>query len=266
MVIIHHLYKLPLFPFFGIEIMSLGKAGVIFFVFISGALLYLSKNEFRGSADILKFYYRRALRIYPALWLSILMAIIFYPDGLKQQTLESMIVQLTGTIVYNKTVYGMYAVLYNQMAWFVGLIVPFYIAYPLILKFIKKSPYITLFISIFITAFITVYFHRSINIGTPETYVMYFVFGVFVAHKDLYTKAINSDKNIIFLSDLAFYMFLTNMIIIGHLGYNTVMFFIALPIYSFVLMKADKMVKSKIDYIANVLYSYVTTKKSSAIY
>lgn len=266
MVIIHHLYKLPMFPFFGIETLSLGKAGVIIFVFISGALLYLSKNEFHGTPDILKFYYKRTLRIYPALWLSILMAIIFYPDGLKQQTLESMIVQLTGTVVYNKTVYGMYAVLYNQMSWFVGLIVPFYIAYPLILKFIKNSPYITLFISIFITVFSTIYFHRSINIGTPETYIMYFVFGMFIAHMGLYNKTVNTDKNLIFVSDLAFYMFLTNVIIIGHLEYNTVMFFIALPIYSFVLMKADNLVKSKIDYILNVLYSYVATKKSDVIY
>ena len=104
LVIVHHLFSLEYVPnpFFTIPYygpMQIGKLGVAMFVFISGAALEMSastKGTIFNRSNLLAWYGKRALRLYPAMWISCILALLMRPWLLMQQTSTTAIAQLTG--------------------------------------------------------------------------------------------------------------------------------------------------------------------------
>lgn len=238
----------------GYDYISIGKLGVILFVFVSGAVLYFSKSEFHNLKDVLNFYYKRIVRLYPAMYLSFILAILLRPDIIDKQTTTSLIVQLSGTLIYFPDILAPnWGTLLNPMSYFIGFIMVFYLLYPLIVTLIKKSPYITMFVSIMISVTSTLYFNENINSSMPAPYLMFFVFGIFIAHLGLYIKTENNDRHIAFLSDLSFYVFLVNSIILSTEAAKAFVFIYALiPFYAYILMHVDIMVKREIDHVLSL--------------
>ena len=131
----------------------------------------------------------------------------------------------------------------------------FYIVYPLIVTLIKKSPYVTMFVSIMISMISTLYFNENINSSMPAPYLMFFVFGIYISHLGLYIKKINNDKNIVFLSDLSFYVFLINSIMLSTGAANALVFLYTLiPLYAYILMRVDILFNREIDKTLSSLF------------
>lgn len=58
----------------------LGEIGVLLFLFISGVSLSLKEYNFLNKKEILDFYYKRLVRVYPATWISVLATLLLLPQ------------------------------------------------------------------------------------------------------------------------------------------------------------------------------------------
>lgn len=231
----------------GYENLPIGKIGVIIFVFISGALLYLTSEKMTFTvSNTFTFYYKRFLRLYPAMWSSFLIAIMFNPVIFQFQTLKYWLVQLSGTMVYfldfnNPNIWGH---LINPLTYFIGLIAGLNLVYPIIHNAIKNHPYHVLFGAIVISILSTTFYNITIYSGNPLAYLMYFVFGAYIAHFGIYpNNKIDSDNVIVFFSELSFYIFLTHTFILGYWWINPVLFIVLAVLLAYILMLIDEKVR-----------------------
>ncbi len=236
----------------GYETIPIGKIGVIIFVFISGALLYLTSEKMTFTINNIHiFYYKRFSRLYPAMWISFLIAIMFQPDILQFQTLKYWLVQLSGTMVYfldfNSPNISPYMI--NPLTYFISLIVGLYIMYPIIHNAIKKYPYYTVFGAVAISIMSTSFYHITIYSGNPLAYLMYFVLGVCVSHFGTYPRNMISHENVIvFFSDLSFYIFLTHVFILKFWQINPILFVVQAILISYMLMLVDGNIQDILRY------------------
>ncbi len=237
------------------ETLGIGKIGVILFVITCGSVQYISSKDINFDfKTILSFYYKKFIRLYPALWISFIIAIIVEPQFVYLQSLNDWVIQLSGTTVYFIDIKNeiVFLNLINPISYFISLIIGLYLIYPLIHKIIRQYPTLILFISVIISTISIQYLNIDINSGNPLAYFMYFVFGIYISNKELYPKNIIDNKNIIvFVSDLTFYIFLTHGCMLNYWlndvhGHNIFMFIISSILISLLLMKIDNIVQSKI--------------------
>ncbi len=246
--------SVPSFLFMG-ETLGIGKIGVILFVITCGAVQFISsqKTEFTIKNTLL-FYYKKFIRLYPALWFSFIIAIIVEPQYIKLQTLSDWIIQISGTTVYFKDITNQttFLTLINPISYFISLIIGLYLVYPLIHKIVKHYPDIVLLISILISAVAIQKYNIGINSGNPLAYFMYFTFGIYIVNKGYYPKTTISLKNfIVFISNLTFYIFLTHGCMLNYWlseshNYNIIMFVISSILISVLLMLVDNMIQLSI--------------------
>jgi hypothetical protein len=208
------------------ESLNIGKIGVLIFVTISGALLYISLKETEFTfKNVWSFYYKKVVRLYPALWMSFAVFIIADPQILQYQTLRLWLIQLSGTTVYFINIatpefydysarnWFFWRGLVNPISWFVSMIIGLYIMYPIIHNLINKNKYFS-FLTMLGAGIVSVVSHENhftFGSGNPLPYLMFFVFGVYIAKNGLYIKStIRTDSIIVFLSSLSFYVFLVH--------------------------------------------------------
>lgn len=131
MVVLSHTLKVGDIPF---DIDYLGILGNVLFFFISGYLIYLNNSSITSKKDVLHFYKKRILRIYPLYLLSfaIFVALSVFIGNIMQ--FGNISNYSPFEIVAN--VLGLQMVFYpsyitHMALWFIGMIIIFYLIYPI---------------------------------------------------------------------------------------------------------------------------------------
>ena len=211
LIVIQHIPQLAdintehfVLPVFGN--LGLGRIGVAMFVFTSGALLY---HSYPRVGDLGKYFWRRALRLYPAYWLSIILGMIFLASRWPEQNTLKIIDQFLGLTMYTPISQN---TLFNTVGWYIGMIMTLYLAYPLLARAFEKHAPITIIMVVFISII-----YRAVTYGHPmpvlalEWYyspisnIGFFVLGMATIKYGFYQKY-NNIKYVGFLADLSFYM------------------------------------------------------------
>jgi peptidoglycan/LPS O-acetylase OafA/YrhL len=202
-VLLDHLpdYKIP---FLGIFSPYFGRLGVGLFIFVSGYLMFLTNRSFHSNHDILEFYKKRALRIFPLYLIALLVFFVVY--GLLAPRLgfnPGMDFSLDNMIIHT---FGLQILLSPAYAtplltlYFIGLIVIFYLIYPFLIKFSKN---VKEFLLISLIPFIIFLFLRDFfTIIDDYFFKYYFVFIagiVFCYISSSGTKNENTKQNVKFL-------------------------------------------------------------------
>lgn len=228
-------------PFYGM--IHLGGIGVILFLIASGAALTYNQYNFNCVKNVLNFYYKRLVRVYPALWLTTLFTFLLLPSFIKDLDCIKLLEELTGFYYYfNKA-----TPVINSSIWFIGLIVILYIIYPLLNDIIRRYRYYG-FIAIFIISMTT----RIYLYNNPEflgyTSLFYFgvipnlwafCFGIFIMSINLYPKFESKSLIIKGLSNLSFYIYLLQFAIIPIYSLSKFLFLIEILFFSYVFMLTD---------------------------
>jgi peptidoglycan/LPS O-acetylase OafA/YrhL len=154
----------------------IGFIGISLFFFISGFSLYLSNKTIRNRRDVLRFYKKRALRIYPLYWVFVGVILISYRPPFSE------------TLIY---VAGLQALFYptvisNPIYHFISVILIFYLTFPLIVFFKGyKKMLIASLIPLLILITIKLYGQSdSLFLG----YYGLFVGGILARELDVYHK------------------------------------------------------------------------------
>ena len=184
LVVFSHTLRVGDLPF---DVTLLGKIGNAVFFFISGYLIYLNNSNIKLKSDICYFYKKRLLRIYPLYILAIvcgLLLSIFLNGHVAQSSFEIIVSILGLQMVF-------YPVLVHDpiLFWFIGMIVIFYIIYPIVMYLssgnIKK--YI-IYSSLFIGLMIPIKVFTGFIGGGVFEYYFVFVAGVIVAWTKLFSS------------------------------------------------------------------------------
>jgi peptidoglycan/LPS O-acetylase OafA/YrhL len=237
---------------------TIGNWGVILFILISGCVLeYTYGKKIRNVAS--KFNYRsfiekRLLRIYPAYWFSILLALLFNIGLISQ----------LGWIEYVRTLSGFYAFTtlsipqisalggpINPMGWFIGLIVCLYLLFPLISRFLAYAGFGGMTLIFFLSWFFVISLPSGyVGLSSywfPLARLFEFSLGIYIVQKGLNLKTANNSKAIRFLSDLSFPLFLVHapvlyILILAPRPYyeNIILYVIVVLILSLLVYQVDK--------------------------
>ncbi len=228
-------------PLYGM--IHLGGIGVILFLIASGAALTYNQYNFDVIKNILMFYYKRLVRVYPAMWLTTLFIFLVLPSFFKNIDYIKVLEELTGFYYYfNKDIPTI-----NSSSWFIGLIVILYILYPLLYYIIRKYGYYG-FIAIYTISMAThIYLYNNPGFfGYTNLFyfgvipnLWAFCLGIFIMSINLYPKF--ESKNIIIkeLSNLSFYIYLLQFAIIPFYSLSIPLFLIELLFSSYMLMLTD---------------------------
>lgn len=114
----------------------IAQIGLSLFFFISGFSLYYNNNSIGTFKDLINFYRKRLIRIYPLYWLAIIVTLICYSyfngflsvevgTGVSLQTLSLSLFGLQGFLSIDNQ---------NILFWFIGVILLFYLIFPLIIR------------------------------------------------------------------------------------------------------------------------------------
>lgn len=228
----------PSFTFNVLElyVFSPGGFGVTLFLIVSGCVLEYHKAVFRTMGDVKRFILKRALRIYPAYWVSLVFSIVLnvvYFMALGKNRLGSLTVwdyllQFSGFQVFT----GQWGGVINEVGWFVGLILCLYLLYPLLSRMFDKNLYWTL-------AFLYVFSIASRLLAqkyldpeglymaaywSPLSRVFEFRIGIFIVRAGLYPRLPTNWKPIAVLSDMSFYVFLIHLQLLYLFKVNELLF------------------------------------------
>jgi peptidoglycan/LPS O-acetylase OafA/YrhL len=223
-----------------------GGIGVILFLIASGAALTNSQYNFNGAKNILIFYYKRLVRVYPAMWLTILFIYLLFPSLFKNIEYMKLIQQITGFYYYfNKDI-----PVINSSLWFIGLIVILYFLYPLLYRIIRKYRCYG-FIAIFTISMASrIYLYKNPGFlgynslfyfgAIPNLWA--FCLGIFIVVINLYPKFESKNSVIKGLANLSFYVYLLQFAIIPFYNLSISLFLIELLFSSYMLMLTDNKV------------------------
>jgi peptidoglycan/LPS O-acetylase OafA/YrhL len=181
-----------------------GIIGLSIFFFISGFLLSQTDSVIKSMKDIKKFYMKKCIRIFPLYWVALASLIIIFglwqinpghvnPYNFSLDNLLLHFFGLQGIFPYNSI----------QSMWFVGVIVLFYLLYPIIV-YLSKNLFETFIVSsgILILLVILHVFLGLININGLLYYPV-FITGIFINQIAYSSKKIvdeNFLKKILFLN------------------------------------------------------------------
>lgn len=160
----------------------LGILGNGLFFFISGYLIYLNNPVIASKADILKFYRKRLLRIFPLYILALLLYVgIWTING---TILEYSIYEVVGLFL---GLQGIFYPVIPDVLWFIGTILIYYLLYPIIVYFSKNkiSKYI-LFSIIAIGILVVLKVITGVFDGRVFAYYFIFVAGVLASWLNIF--------------------------------------------------------------------------------
>lgn len=138
--LLHALVFLPVYPFQKSELfrqihqlmpMQLGAAGVTFFFVLSGFIIYWS---FRPGSSVPRFYWRRALKIYPTHLVAAIALILVASVPLTRPVVWAPNLALIHTWVPRWTTVGGL----NVPSWSLAAEILFYLSFPLLLPLVRR--------------------------------------------------------------------------------------------------------------------------------
>jgi peptidoglycan/LPS O-acetylase OafA/YrhL len=176
--------------------------GLNIFFFISGFLLSQTDSVIPSLKDVKKFYMKKFIRIYPLYWVALASLVIIFgllqinPGNVSQYnfSLDNFLLHFFG-------LQGIFPINNIQSMWFVGVIVLFYLLYPII-AYLSKNLFDTLVVSscIFILLATLHVFFGLIARNALEYYPL-FISGIFI-NQIVYSSKKIGDKD--FLKKILF--------------------------------------------------------------
>jgi peptidoglycan/LPS O-acetylase OafA/YrhL len=234
-----------------IFLVSVGNVGVLIFILVSGAVLELQYRPFENVEEYLRFVYRRFFRIYPAMWLSLVFAIIIALCAGTKINLITLFWSFTGFVSFAGLRFGQV----NQVIWYIGLLMTFYFVYPPLHELIDKKPYISVIV-LFAVSLVSTYI---INIMTPnigfvnDSYiakwfplctVFYFALGIFLVRMGWYPRWQERRGIWQWLGELSFYVFLFHYPLLNLADKSVILFLTVTCIVSCFFMAIDKKIQA----------------------
>lgn len=186
--------------------------GLGLFIFMSGYLLYYNNHSINSLQNVLSFYKKRVLRIFPLYWAALAVFMLVYlvfapqlnssflfPDAKNVFSFSNMLVHILGLQIFLAPTYA------SPMLtlYFVGLLIIFYALYPFIIMFSKSSKNLIFISSILFVGFLLI--SRTFNIIDPRFFMFFpiFVFGVLTCKQNVFEKSGEIIKKPFFLILLA---------------------------------------------------------------
>lgn len=189
--------------------------GLALFLFLSGFTLYNSNPDIRNIKDTINFYKKRIIRIMPLYWLGLILFMLLSLFTTFTLIFKQFSFSLIHFIIYIfgfQTFFGDYI----PAMWFIGVILIYYILYPIIIFFSNKK---SLVICGLLLIFLIVLWYplNIIKISDAALYFPVFISGIFANKFNLFY---NYKHNKLFI--YAFIMFITSLFL------DMYMFFIVL--------------------------------------
>jgi peptidoglycan/LPS O-acetylase OafA/YrhL len=212
-----------------------GTLGVAIFLMISGSVLEYSYGKKIWGADAefdyKAFIKKRLIRIYPAYWLSILLASLFgYYVITSANFVQDFILPLTGfysfitaftlseTLNFSTNISASPFPSINGVGWFIGTIVCLYIIFPFLSKFLKVNGFQGFFLVVLFAIFVRLTLpagNSEIWYWFPLSRVAEFAVGIYIVQIGFYLKPFNTSRLIIIASDMSFPVFLVHLPILN---------------------------------------------------
>jgi peptidoglycan/LPS O-acetylase OafA/YrhL len=217
---------------------GMGRIGVILFLITCGALSELSYKK----GDAILWVFRRLTRIYPAYWCSLIIALVIL-----HATISSPL-QALFEITSMSHVAGWANI--NGPAWFIGVIVIFYLVYPLLRKIIDYNPFCLGAFAVFLTFLIrdALIYQPSIIPWINEAYYYsplgafcFFVLGSYIARMGAY-PSMESWPVISWLADFSFYVFLIHYTFLSTSD-NLLVYSVVVVTFSLMVMALDEKIQ-----------------------
>ena len=175
--------------------------GLGLFIFMSGYLLYYNNNAIHSFQNVLSFYRKRLLRIFPLYWAAIavftLVFFIFapkinsgfvFPNAEHVFSFYNVIVHILGLQIFLAPAYA------SPMLtlYFIGLIIVFYMIYPLMIMLSKNSKQLVFYSSLIFIGFLLI--SRTFNIIDLRFFMFFpiFVFGILTCKESLFEESITA--------------------------------------------------------------------------
>ncbi len=158
-------------------LISLTKiVGLSIFFFISGFSLYLNNKTIRNSKDILSFYKKRVLRIYPLYWVFVVGLLI-----VNEPSFTQMLIYITGLEAL------FYPILISSAIFhFLSVLIIFYLLFPFIVRFDNYTKMLVVSVAPLL------FFAFLLQLNVSDTMLLgffsVFVGGIIAAKADLHNK------------------------------------------------------------------------------
>jgi peptidoglycan/LPS O-acetylase OafA/YrhL len=170
-IIFAHMDSYTNLTFFGKYDEYFAYIGLIIFFFISG-FLFQYNNKIESKKDIILSIKKRAKRIYPLFWLSILITIILNRLHLNILPSDMKTFDLLVTMLGLQGLFPMFKVPYAL--WYIGIIIIFYMVSYFLLYYAKNIKQIVVYsVSVFFLFFL---FRYKFGIISVDLLMYYFVF------------------------------------------------------------------------------------------
>lgn len=239
---------------------NIGGLGVSLFIILSGCVIeytYGNRLLCESAFNYQDFIKKRLVRLYPAYWLSLVLAVVL-----------NLAVLGIGVIELVKTASGfwMFQTLLsnvsnlqqpiNPMGWFIGVILCLYLVYPTVSWVLLKTGFFGM-IGFFAVSYETVWLlHAMAPVGMdfywfPLAHLFEFALGVYMVQTGWYFKTVTTSNAVRFASDLCFPVFLVHYVLIPVLQVVPVDYYLNVVIYagavvgmSVVILKASKWIEN----------------------
>lgn len=226
--------------FFDTFFVGIGVIGTSVFILVSGSVLEYTFKKINTVKELLRFYSKRVMRLYPAYWMSLFIVVCFSPIYLYLPW-WNLLIQSMGFMVFAGLTEGFI----NDMGRFIGLIFFLYMLFPFLSMTMKKYPYHVLAL-LAIATFGSRYLLISSGVGTmdlvrwlPICNLLAFGIGIFIVQKDLYPKWTYKNKWILWAANISFYVFLLHPIFYPIVTVNLPVYFILVIFLSTLVMWFD---------------------------
>lgn len=176
------LYSVNHFYNYRLYLILIGVIGVAIFFFESGYLAHSKFNNIASIKDVYKFYRGKFIRIYPLYILFILLSLL--QD--KNYTHYDSFTILAHILGLHALFSPAFIHEYISISWFVGVIILYYLVYPLIILYSKTVRSLILFSSLLFIIFFLL--RLAFNLVDGMFFQYYFVFfaGVIANHKNVF--------------------------------------------------------------------------------
>jgi len=224
---------------------------IFLFIFASGCSLAISDKP-ETLSDVISFYKKRVLRIYPIFWIALFFSALLLPWSLQNlPTPFDYARMITGfQIFFQTTAQGTWAI--NGAFWFIGVIISLYLLFPLVSIATHKSPHKTLlltFIISIISRIIMFYIFPQFISGFdwfPLCRLFEFTLGIYIIQIRIYPK-FTSNNTIAFLGKLSFYIYLVHfplMFATNYEGVGILLFIVSTTVFSIMFYSFDNTIQN----------------------
>ncbi|RXA21880.1 acyltransferase [Methanosarcina sp. MSH10X1] len=185
--------------------------GLGLFIFMSGYLLYYNNHSIDSFQNVLFFYRKRLLRIFPLYWAAIaaftLVFFIFapelnsgfvFPNAEHVFSFKNLIIHILGLQIFLAPAYAFPML----TLYFIGLIIVFYTIYPIIIMLSKNSKQLLLYFFLVFLGFSLI--SKVFNVIDHRFFMFFpvFVFGILTCRESLFEKSMASIVKIPFVQIL----------------------------------------------------------------